>query len=281
MNLNKARDFYSAYYEQSLDEGLRQAFERAMAQDAQVSAEYRQFVRIMEELKALDVPVAVPSDLHAKIRSKVDAHINGLESKSKAPSWFFGWKPIAYGAMASVLIIAGLISLSNKGSKSIATAGMGPVAEASPKLTVESGVLTLRFATARANGVTVTDVAEGRSLFSQQLSGQQLVTPIENSSEDAVLVSIQFSSQYDPLVVAVPGSELGTEQEGSGTLADMALALAERYAAPIVIPAGSANLKVDWQFVGTDALVAAKDELDKLGLKSEIGSGGLVLVTAN
>jgi hypothetical protein len=282
MNLSKARDFYSAYYEETLDEGLRQAFERAMAQDAQVSAEYRQFVRIMGELKALDNPVGVPADLHLKIRERVDANINALEAKSKTPSWFFGWKPIAYGAVATVAIIGAVASLSNLTTSSqFGTAGMTSVADSAPRLTVDDGVLTLRFASSKPNGVTVTDLGTGRQVTSRTLVDQKLESPIRNSGTEATSVVVQFLQDYDPIMVAVPGTQINGQKSGSGTLFEMARALADRYAAPVVVQAKDSQAKFDWQFDGTDAMNAAVDELKTLGLKAEVREGGLVWISSN
>lgn len=282
MNLNKARDFYSAYYEQTLDDGLRQAFERAMELDAQVSAEYRQFVRIMEHLKGFEAPVEVPADLHAKIRERVDAHIIKMEQKAKQPSWFFGWKPIAYGAVAAVAIIAGLVSISNSGSKDVSVAGMGAsITDTSPSFKVEEGVLTLRFSSTKGNLLTITDLESGHPLFAGRLARQQFVGPLKNSADSAVVVSVTFGSDYDPFLVAVPGTRVSTETTGTGTLAEMAKALSDRYASPVVIANGDATKLVSWKFDGTDALNASKDELDELGMKSEIREGGLVWVSAN
>ena len=71
MNQSKARDFYSAYYEGTLDFGLTQAFERALTTEAEVKAEYEQFVRVMEDLKVCKPLVEPPEDLHLKIRERV------------------------------------------------------------------------------------------------------------------------------------------------------------------------------------------------------------------
>jgi hypothetical protein len=282
MNLNKARDFYSAYYEKSLDEGLRQAFERAMELDSQVSAEYQQFVRIMDQLKALEAPVQVPSDLHLKIRERVDAHIIAQEHKAKAQSWFFGWKPIAYGAVAAVAIIAGLVSISNQGGGRFAAAGIGgTVKDSSPKLAMEDGTLTLRFASSKANNVSIKEATSGRALFGGQVTGQELVAPIKNSSEAAVVVSVQFGTGYDPYLIAVPGSRVASEGNGVGTPVQMIAVLAQRFSTPVVVQGNVATSTVAWDFEGTDPLAAVKDELDLLGLKAEIREGGLLWISSN
>src|SRR3989442_1402138 len=39
MNINKAREFFSAYYENKLDLGLKQSFERELRSDAQIQVD--------------------------------------------------------------------------------------------------------------------------------------------------------------------------------------------------------------------------------------------------
>ena len=82
MNIEKAREFYSAYHEGSLDKGLKQAFERQLETDAQVAAEFRLFKQAMEELSQLESEaIEVPSDLHDRISARLDLHI--LEQRRK------------------------------------------------------------------------------------------------------------------------------------------------------------------------------------------------------
>lgn len=283
MNLNKARDFYSAYYEETLDEGLRQAFERAMALDARVGAEYRQFVRIMEQLSEPGTPIDVPSDLHLKIRNRVDAHIQAAEAKSKSSSWFFGWKPIAYGAVATIAIISGVVSVSNFGgnAQKVSTAGIASVSDAAPRIELKEGVLSLQVAAAKSNTVAITDIATGRQIFSQNLISQRLDCPITNSEESARAVQIQFSRDFPRMIVVVPGTKLATSDEGKGTVVDMAIALANMYDTPVVLRIDNPTVLVQWSFEGTDAHSAATDELSSLGLKCEVRTGGLFWVSSS
>ncbi|MCH7945048.1 MAG: hypothetical protein IIC73_03415, partial [Armatimonadetes bacterium] len=141
MNQSKARDFYSAYFEGTLDSGLTQAFERALRTEAEIKAEYEQFVRVMDDLKACRSPVEAPDDLHLKIRERVDAHILSTERQERAGVLFFAWKPLAYGAIAAVAIIAAVASLSNRsaGSGGPAIAGLATVQESAPAIVFEDG----------------------------------------------------------------------------------------------------------------------------------------------
>ncbi len=282
MNLNKARDFYSAYHEGSLDDGLKQAFERAMATDAEVSAEYRQFVRIMQELKTLDTPVSVPADLHLKIRERVDANINALERKSHGTGWFFAWKPIAYGAVATAAIIGVVASFSNRGNSAMATGSLGPnVSDSAPTVTFAEGAVKLQFASSNSNAVTVTEVATGRTLLSKTIVGQSLRSPLRNLDESPTVVSVGFAKQYSTFYVALPGARVSMAQEGSGTLLDFAAAVSGMFSVPIVIDVARADAKVDWNLESSDVMAAVSDEMKALGIKAEVRENGLVWISPN
>jgi hypothetical protein len=282
MNLNKARDFYSAYFEGTLDEGLRQAFERAMASDARITAEYRQFVRIMGELKEVQAPVEVPANLHLKIRERVDAHIISVERKAQTANRFFAWRPIAYGALATLAIIGVVASFSSlPGMGRPATAGIVASVDEAPALTYRDGTVSLRFSAARENTVTVTGALDGRPIAKQTLVGQRLVCPLTNKGADAVVVSLSFARDYSTLYVAVPGVKPDAATDGAGTVLDLAAAIASRYAVPVVVDAASPGVHVAWELEGVEALASVSDELKALGLKAEIRESGLVWISSN
>lgn len=281
MNLNKARDFYSAYHEGTLDEGLKQAFERALATDAEVAAEYRQFQAIMAQLGEEADPVVVPADLHLKIRDRVDAHINAAEKKH-AGSWFFAWKPIAYGAVATAAMITAIVSISNRSGSETATAGLAGVEHnEAPRVVVKDGAVRLQFATIRQNTVTVNEVATGRQLLSKNLVKQRLDSPLTNLSERAMLVSVSFSGDYRPILIAIPGTQLHIADRGAGTVADLVTAVAGMYGSAVVLDSAQHTGTIDWDLDSPDVLVAMSDELKSLGLKAEVRPGGLVWISSN
>jgi hypothetical protein len=281
MNQNKARDFYSAYFEGTLDEGLRQAFERAMASDARIAAEYRQFVRIMAELKDARQPVVVPEGLHLKIRERVDAHIVSIERKSHTANRFFAWRPIAYGAIATLAIIGVVASYSSlPGSGKPATAGMATATDVAPAVTYHDGTVSLSFSTATENTVTVTGALDGRQIAKQTLVGQRLDCPLTNTGASAMVVSLSFARDYSTIYVAVPGVRPSPATEGTGAVLDLAAAVASRYAVPVVVDAASPGAQASWKLDGPDALAAIADELKALGLKAEVRESGLVWISS-
>ncbi len=282
MNLNKARDFYSAYHEGSLDDGLKQAFERALASDASVSAEYQQFVRIMAELKTLDTPVKVPADLHLKIRERVDANINAIERKSRGAGWFFAWKPIAYGAVATAAIIGVVASFSSRSNPNLQTGGLGPViSDSDPKIMVDEGIVKLQFASSKQNTVTVAEVTTGRTLLSKVLVSQRLDSPMTNLSDAPKVLSIGFAEHYSTIYVSLPGAKVAMAKEGTGTVLDLMEAVSGMYSVPVVADAPSSGVRIDWDLDSPDVIDALKDELKALGLKAEVREGSLVWLSSN
>jgi anti-sigma-K factor RskA len=281
MNLTKARDFYSAYHEGTLDEGLKQAFERALANDAAVSAEYQQFVRIMGELRTVARPVSVPTDLHLKIRERVDASINAQEAKAKS-GWFFAWRPIAYGAVATAALIGVVASINNRPSPEVSTAGFAAVtSDAAPTVVSKDGDLRILFASSSANSVRVTEVATGRVLLDRALAGQRLDCPVKNVSDAPLVVSIAFGQHYPAMYLAVPGKQTIVATEGAGTVLDLAAVVAGMFKSGIVVESTLVDRKLEWKLDSPDVMVALSDEMKALGLKAEVRENGLVWIGSN
>ena len=284
MNRNKSRDFYSAYYEGTLDAGLTQAFERSLANEAEVKAEYQQFVRIMDELKELREPITVPENLHLLIRERVDAHIIATERKSKVGSVFFAWRPLAYGAVAAAAIIGVVMSISNPVSNSGVATGSFFVRNSAPTVVMVDGVARLRFASSGQNDVTITDVSGGELLYRISLENQSLDSPLSNLSDEAVLVKVEFASDYSTLLVGVHGKVRLKGKAGIGDFNEFVKAVASAYkvtvvvdatdvVVPVVVDATDVVEYVIWQFETEDVVSSISEELKELGLQAEVRDG--------
>jgi hypothetical protein len=280
MNLSKARDFYSAYYEGTLDGGLKQAFERALEQDDQISSEYGQFTRIMQELGTVAAPVEVPADLHLKIRERVDAGIAESQAKSRKANWFFAWKPIAYGAVATAAFIGVVSSISNRNEGTLATASLTPaVAETAPTLALVDGELRLQFSSMSPNMLTVTEAGSGRVLLNKSTLGVRIDSPIKNVSSDPVLLSIGFATGFDNFYAAIPGTSSVLNQTGSGTVLDLMKAVSGMYGVQVVTSAIDVSKAVDWDLESSDAMTSIQEELKLLGLQAETRESGLLWIS--
>src|SRR5437016_300995 len=112
MNLAKAKDYFSAYYEGSLDRGLQQSFEARLKEDAQLQAEYRAFERTMQDLGAMGkIEIEPPEDLHDKIAARLDYAL-WEQKRQKAPlmglSW---WKGLVMGLAVAAGIVTAFIGV--------------------------------------------------------------------------------------------------------------------------------------------------------------------------
>lgn len=283
MNQSKARDFYSAYHEGTLDSGLTQAFERALRTEAGIKAEYEQFIRVMDDLKSFRTTVEAPADLHLKIRERVDAHIISTERQERSGTLFFAWKPLAYGAVAAVAIIGAVVAISSKsaGSGPTAEAGFGIVTESAPSIVFDDGETRLNYSAAQQNVVSVFRHSDGTLVYEGVLESQSIESPLFNGSEDAAIVSIHFSRAYGALYVAVPGLSVQTDADGTGTVLDLMASLAGKYKVPVVLASDLTADGLSWQFEGTDPVLASQEELESIGLKAETLENGLVWISAS
>lgn len=269
MNAEKAREFFSAYYEGTLDGGLKQAFERALAADARIGAEYEAFKRTCAQLELLKTPVpAPPYDLHDRIMAKLDLH---LLNEKKKPALGFGLRlrnALTLG-VAAVAIFGAVASLNNTGVINVASLFGGGSPKPADVFTVgvRDGRLGLVYRTAERRTLTFRIASTGEVLKRVQIdgsdapSGKTLNSPLANSSEEAVLIQVDIQGEKNPLLIAVPGSRRTEPSSGSGTVGDLALALADCYGKPVVV-ASRSNDAVAWDFTkAADAVSAAADAL--------------------
>ena len=148
--------------------------------------------------------VEAPADLHLKIRERVDAHILSAERQERSGPLFFAWKPLAYGAVAAVAIIAAVVSFSSKsvGSGATAAAGFGIVTESAPSIVFEDGETRLSYSAAQQNVVSVYRHSDRTLVFQEPLESQSIESPLLNGADDAAIVSIHFARGYGALYVA-------------------------------------------------------------------------------
>lgn len=269
MNADKAREFFSAYMEGTLDNGLKQAFERALASDAQIQAEYDAFKRTSGQLDLLKTPVpAPPYDLHDRIMARLDLHL--LEEKKKPAPWFgLRLRGALTLGIAAVAIFGAVASLNSTGVINVASVFGG----GSPKVAdfftvgVRNGQLGLTYRTSEERTLTFRLSSTGEVLQRYKIdgvsasTGKTLNCPLNYSSQEAVLIQVDIQGEKNALFIAVPGSGRSTVASGSGTVNDLALGIADFYGKPVVVNS-SANESAAWDFSKSpDAMSAASDAL--------------------
>lgn len=246
MNETKAREHFSAYHLGELEPGLREAFERALASDAQIQAEYRAFAATMESLDRLkQIEVPVPPDLHDRITARVDRHV-WEQKRAQKPGFLGLWRSVALGGVAMVALVGALLSLRSSGP--LATSGIvpGPTADA---ITIrdEQGRASLEYAPTAPAVVVVQSGLDGPELTRFSLDGERLSSPLENTSKEAALVMITVQGKAERTIVALPGTTRHRVAKGQGTIADLARSMAGYYGRAVQLASADPDARVTWE----------------------------------
>jgi len=290
MTLAKAKDYFSAYYEGSLDRGLKQAFETRIKEDAQLQAEYRAFTRAMKELEAFgSIDIEPPADLHDKIAARLDKAI-WEQKRQKAPTFSFAWWQGLVAVTVAAACVIGFVTYSDH-QRQTSTASLLPVGGSSlpAKFTfAASGPsghgVALNFPGEDAK-LVVKD-SDGKVISSVDLNGQEVrEKPLENTSDTAQLIGIEADTPDGPIAasfVAVPGRLRDPSASGKGAVKDLATAIAGHYQKPVVIQNQADGEKpASWDLTTNDLLGAATASLKGLGLSISEEGSGIILIQPN
>jgi len=275
MNSNKARDFFSSYYEGTLDGGLRQSLEKAFREDATLQADYSAFVQTVEELDSLKFEeIEIPIYLSDRIATRLEAE----QSKTRfgLPAWTNWIRGVAFAGLAAVAIIGALPLLTSHSG--VSTAGTLPGRSNLDQIQYkhDGSKLTLLFQPSAAKTVVVTAAGTNKEIQRFNMDGQRLECPLENPLGHSTAFKVQVLGDKVQSIVVVPGGEGMKGKTGSGSIQDMALALADRYRVPVVIDAADVTHHVTWNFSATDPRAAATQVLDSEGFSVDQRADGLI-----
>jgi hypothetical protein len=269
MNLAKAKEHFSAYYEGSLERGLRQTFENRLKEDAQVQAEYRAFERTMQSLEALGhIEIEPPIDLHDKIAARLDKAI--YDQKRQAQPVFSmanWWKGLQQG---------------NGAAKASFMPGGSAAAEQFTFAAHKGGVF-VSYAAVDHQTVIVKD-ASGKILNSIDLDHRALQDqPIQNQGDSPVLVSVETGDPGSSVsYVAIPGKVLVTTTSGKGTVKDLAVAIAGHFNKAVIVQAkDAADKDVSWDFSSNQAVDSANAAVKPLNLAVGENTSGVITIQKN
>lgn len=263
MNSNKVRDFFSAYYEGTLDRAIRQTFEAKLKADSDLQTEYRAFEAVMRQLGSLkDQPVPVPDDLHETISARLDRHI--YESKRRQTGVGLGnwWRTLVLGGAACAVLVAAVITLRNQPSgKTSVAGGVALDAPKPPAIVDANGTMELRYSHPKSSSnriaekLVVREGTDGKVLSETPLQpGLEVKQPLENRSSNPVLLTIEKGS--DHIVVVIPGKSPVSSKAGTGSVEDLAKALSANYAICVEIAMPDLAEKAEWNFGTTNPLEA-------------------------
>lgn len=263
----KARDHFSAYFEGTLEPGLKESFERTLAQDATVSAEYRAFVKTVKAINALqDQEIEVPFNLHERISARLD-HSEWEAKQNRKTSWLSNiWRPATLVGVACLAIFGTIFSMLNRGGGQMGQAGLLPGLESGkPQLSISGDKL---FVNADSNGNATLQVRDlvGEKLVSEIPLTSRVHAPLVNSSEKAVILEIKDSKTWKSVLVALPGRQSDVATSGSGSIRDLALAASDHFGTPVQIESTDLNAKVNWKFSSDSADHAPESVFDLKGL---------------
>jgi hypothetical protein len=277
MNNGKARDYFSAFYEGSLDRGLQQAFELRLKEDAQLQAEYRAFERTMKELEGLSaVEIEPPADLHERISARLDRHI--YEQKRQATPAFAGWwKSLLVGTAAAAGFFFAVVKLNTGDAPQVNTAGLLPTGPAKLQITPSGKDVLLSYPSGDTSTIVIRD-GQGAEIQRFQIKDHEMKNkPLKNEGDAAQLVQVEINQDLKTYI-ALPGKVVSKERSGSGSLGDLAKGLAGFYSVPVVLEVKSLSDNINWDFTQTDPLAAAHDAVRSANLKVEQRKSGAIYI---
>ncbi len=270
MNASKAREYFSAFYEGSLDRGLRESFERVLRADAQIQAEYRAFSRTMDQLNGMsEVDVEIPSDLHDRIIAKLD--LNAWEQKQRQRPSVFSWWKTALVATAVIAVAAFGVIRAGQGVAD-PTIEANPIPSMSPRARLDvkpigDGVL-LNYPKVNQRDVIIRDEhgteKERIQLVNQGIEDKRL----SNDGLSATIVEIVINDSHT--YIALPPIEPSmTPARGSGDVRQLALDIANQCRVPVIVQ-GPLNELAGWTIDSSDAHGSAQEALKDHGYKVEL-----------
>jgi hypothetical protein len=275
MNQNKARDFFSAYYEGSLEGGLKQSFESTLRSDANLRSDYAAFVETVEELDMLKHEVIeIPIFLSDRIASRLEE----VQTKQKVgfPIWTNWIKGFAVAGLAAVAIVGALPLLN--GSRSVGTSQFLPGASNLDQIQfkADGSKLTLEYQPSASKTVVVSSAISNKEIQRFNLDGQRLECPIENSFQTASIFKIEVLGDKASNLVALPGKTTAKAKASEGSVQDLALALSGHYRVPVLIEAADVTKHVSWNFTSADARSAASQAVEPEGFSVDQRQDGLI-----
>ena len=281
LNHEKAREYFSAYYEGTLERGLAETFERALRTDAQVQAEFRAFERLIGALDTMKAEAPEPEfDLHEAIARRLDKHIYEETRRTKHP--IFGWwKSAALGGLATVALVAAILQLRANQTAGPGVARMIPIsATERVELKSSNGEFNLHFSTSGQKTIVVR-AADGSVLEQRELNNGSLTSPLSNPNAKAALLKIEVTGDSGETYIALPGTRMQPGQTGEGSVKELAQALAGYYRVPVLLTVGGQDVQLRWTFEPGDGLGVAEKALENTKYSAQKNVDGVISIQLN
>ena len=245
MNQEKAREFFSAYYEDTLEQGLRQTLEQRLRADESLRTEYAEFEEAMNDLGLLKLEeIEIPSFLSDRIATRLEA----VQEKARPASWTLWARNLGFAGLAGAAIFGAVVSLRPAtGPGQASTLGTAGAPSDQLDLKADGLNVNLSYRPSTAKGVTITYAPTGKVLESVQLDGQRLEETLRNPNSVPVSFRIEVEDESATLV-AVPGTKGNKLRKGQGSLQSLAEALADTYRIPVSLSVADPQKTVSWNF---------------------------------
>ncbi len=284
MTYEKAKEYFSAYSEGTLDAGLAQSFEAKLKADSKLQAEYEQFEATLKELESLQFEqIEVPFDLNDRISAAVDKSIYD-KKRTAQPGWS-GWlRNLAFTGLAASAVFGAYWSINNSqvsGRSSVA----GPISVAPNSKAVEQmeysrtdNGIGLEFNPVDKHAITVKGGATGEEKF--ETSNQVWLHELTNDQPGAASFEVTVEGEELTTFVVVPGKERNEIEGTQGSIVLLAKEIADKYGIPVVIKSKQVLFEAAWPTVtaGSDALKTAQDSLQNLtGVFADMREGILYI----
>jgi len=264
MTNEKARDFFSAYYEGSLEAGLNLSMEQRLKADPELSAEYASFVETLDHLGTLKFEeIAIPADLNEKIAARLDRFVYE-EKRNAKPALTLWLRNFGFAAVAAAAIAGAVISLRGRGDT--AKAGLAPdLAAASDHISydVSNDGVKVHFVPGTAKTVVITD-EQGKERSREAIGDAahpEMLSVLANDRASATIFEIRGATDPVGSYIAIPGKVHSTINAGEGTTVALAKALSDYYRIPVTLRVNQPNATVSWTFSSADSVAEASKSL--------------------
>ncbi len=255
MRQEKAYDYFSAYFEGSLDLSLKAQFERVLESNPAMQEEYAAFAASLLSLNELaHVEVDVPADLHERITSRLDRHV--FESERKRPRSFLShWRQLVIGGVASVAIIGGVMTVSQRQNTGKFGASPVPISSSETGLKIEAGDegTFLKYRPNANDEVEVRRIKDGviQKIYPVS-SSDPLYVPLKFGGRDPLAVRISRKSDQESIVVILPGSVRTGDLVGSGTVQKFAESIAGLSGRAVLLDSSRDAEEIRWKINPAD-----------------------------
>ncbi len=268
MTNEKAREFFSAYSEGTLDAGLAHAFEAKLKADEKLRSEYEQFEATLKELESLQFEqIEVPFGLNDRISAAVDKSIYD-KKRAAPPGWILWIRNLAVAGLAASAVFGAYLSINNATGKGPAISPVGPVPHATKSIeqieyTKTPNGVSLEYRPTKSQSVTIRGGEAGEEVFNIGSEGR--VHELKNAQPDAAAFEVIIQDEMPSTIVIVPGTVRKEIEASQGSVVNLAKAIADKYGIPVVLKTAKVQSEISWPALGEpDALKASQTGLQNL-----------------